>query len=71
MLVKTQHVLYIFEQLEKGKTINSNDIIAKFGITRRTFSRYISEINAYYFNFFEYKEVKYSRTKKEYYLSDL
>ena len=71
MLVKTQHVLFIFDELIKGKTIKSKEIIDKFGITSRTFSRYISEINCYFFNFFAYKEVRYSRSKREYYLADL
>lgn len=71
MLVKTQHVLFIFDELSKGKSINAKEIIDKFGITSRTFTRYISEINCYFFNFYIYKVVKYKRSTKEYRLEDL
>ena len=71
MLVKTQHVLFIFDELTNGKKIRSREIIDQFGITPRTFARYISEINCYFFNFFKYKEVKYDRSEKVYYLTDL
>ncbi|MBP5343433.1 hypothetical protein J6Y73_05865 [bacterium] len=71
MLVKTQHVLFMYDELIQGKGINSKEIIDKFGITKRTFSRYISEINCYFFNFYRYKEIRYSRSKGEYFLVDL
>ena len=64
MLVKSQHILFIFDALIHGKTITTNEIIGMFNISNRTLTRYISEINSYFSNFYINKEVKYDRSEK-------
>ena len=68
MLTKTQVVLFIYDELIHGKKIHTNSIIGEFNISLRTFRRYISEINAYFANFYKNTIIKYNRSEKYFYL---
>lgn len=71
MYIKSQLVLYIYENLYDKKTVKTEDIMAEFNVSMRTVRRYISEINSYLRNFNKNKEVHYSRSKKSYVLKEL
>lgn len=65
-VVKAQALLYIYDELRKGKLLNRNSLAKMFNINYRTVTRYISEINAYFANFCVKCEVCYSPTDKGY-----
>lgn len=70
MLLKTQVVLYLFDELSNGRKIYLQEVLSEFGMSIRTFRRYISEIQAYFTNFIKQKLIKYSMKEKTYYLTD-
>jgi len=47
---KSQAVLHIYDELIKGKVINKKDLLAKFKISAKTFSRYIDELEIYFYD---------------------
>jgi predicted DNA-binding transcriptional regulator YafY len=65
-VVKSQALLYIYDELRKGNLLNRNNLASLFNINYRTVTRYISEINAYFANFYINCEVCYSPTDKGY-----
>ena len=65
-VVKSQALLYIYDELKKGKLLNRNTLAKFFNINYRTVTRYISEINSYFANFNINCEVLYSPTDKGY-----
>lgn len=71
MLVKTQVVIYMYDELINNRHINMDQIMSEYEISVRTFRRYISEIQSYLFNFHKSKIVKYSMRDKCYYLADI
>ena len=68
MIAKSQIVLYIYDELINDKEIKINDVINEYGISIRTFRRYISEINSFLCNNFRNELVMYDPLKKSYYL---
>ncbi len=68
MVVKSQVVLYIYDELINDREIKINNIICEYGISIRTFRRYIAEINAYLCNNFRNEVVVYDSIKRSYYL---
>lgn len=70
MLMKSQIILYIYDKLLEEKKLYSNEIIGEFGMSTRTFRRYISETQAFLTNFNKHKIIKYSMKDKCYLLLD-
>ena len=68
MLVKTQVVLYIFNELIEGRKIYMEEIVHEYEISIRTFRRYIGEINIYLSNFNKFKQIKYNNKENCYQL---
>lgn len=66
MINKSQIVLYIYDDLISHKEIYINDIVNKYGISTRTFRRYIAEINAFLFNNYKNQSIQYDSIKKSY-----
>lgn len=67
-MVKSQLVLYLFDELTQGRGICAHEIICDYHISERTFMRYISEIRAYMYNFYRNKELVFSKSDNHYYL---
>ena len=59
----------MYDELINEKHLYLEEIISEYGISLRTFRRYISEIQSYLFNFHKNMIVKYSMKDKCYYLS--
>jgi len=70
MIIKSQIVLYIYDELLSNRGIKTIDIVNKYGISIRTFRRYISEINSFFFNNYRNQIVEYDTLRKEYYLKN-
>ena len=70
MMVKSQIVLYIYDELKTNKFITISDIINKYSICERSFRRYVAEINAYLYNNFKNQVIKYDYYNKRYYLEN-
>jgi len=70
MMVKSQIVLYIYDELKTNRFITISDIINKYSICERSFRRYIAEINAYLSNNFKNQVIKYDYYNKKYYLEN-
>lgn len=70
MIIKSQIVLDMYDELLSGKRITINEIINKYNISLRTFQRYIAEINAFFCNKFSNQKVVYDYLNKEYYLKN-
>lgn len=66
MINKSQIILYIYDDLINHKEIYINDIVNKYGISTRTFRRYIAEINAFLFNNYRNQSIQYDSIKKSY-----
>ena len=71
MINKSQIVLYIYDDLINHKEIYINDIVNKYGISTRTFRRYIAEINAFLFNNYRNQSIQYDLKEKVYRLKVL
>ena len=71
MINKSQIVLYIYDDLISHKEIYINDIVNKYGISTRTFRRYIAEINAFLFNNYRNQSIQYDLKEKVYRLKVL
>ena len=71
MINKSQIVLYIYDDLINHKEIYINDIVNKYGISTRTFRRYIAEINAFLFNNYKNQSIQYDLKEKVYRLKVL
>lgn len=69
MVVKSQIVLYIYDELINNKPLKMDEVLALFNISVRTFRRYISEINAFFCNNYINKEIMYDYKNQYYYLS--
>lgn len=65
-VVKSQALLYIYDELKKGNLLNRIYLAKLFNINYRTVTRYITEINSYFTNFNVNCEVCYSPTDKGY-----
>lgn len=63
---KVEIVLYIYEQLLQKKVISSTQISNEFKISKRTFKRYIEDINGYLFNQYKNMEIVYDPHIKKY-----
>lgn len=63
---KIEIVLYIYDQLLQNKVISSTQISNEFKISKRTFKRYIEDINGYFFNQYKNMEVIYDPHIKKY-----
>lgn len=48
MIIKSQIILDMYDELLAGKRMAINEIINKYNISLRTFQRYIAEINAFF-----------------------
>jgi len=70
MMVKSQIVLYIYDELKTNRFITISDIINKYSICERSFRRYIAEINSYLSNNFKNQVIKYDYYNKRYYLEN-
>jgi len=70
MIIKSQIVLYIYDELLSNRGIKTIDIVNKYGISIRTFRRYILEINSFFFNNYRNQIVEYDTLRKEYYLKN-
>jgi len=68
MIIKSQIVLYIYDELINNKKITMNDIVNKYEISIRTFRRYISEINSFLYNNYKNQSIVYDSYEKCYYL---
>ncbi len=68
MLSKSQIILYIYDVLLSNKEITINDVMNKYGISTRTFRRYISEINSFLCNNYRNQSIIYDSKRKCYYL---
>ena len=68
MKSKVEIVLYIYDQLKDGRSINAFQVMNEFNICDRTFRRYISDINAYLCNQYKNVQIVYNRATKEYVL---
>ena len=69
--MKSQIVLYIYEKLLLKEKVTTNELLGEFDVSVRTIRRYISEINAYLFNFNKGKEVVFNKTRGTYILKDI
>ena len=66
MEVKSQVVLRIYDDLMNNKKIYMNEVLAEYKISKRTFYRYISEINIFLCNNFKNQAVYYHRSDNSY-----
>ena len=69
MLAKTQVVLYLYNEFLEGKRISTDEIVGEYGMSIRTFRRYISELNAFFSNFNKPFIIRFSKKGKSYYLT--
>lgn len=67
---KTEMLLYIYDVLVKGGIINKKEISDEFGVSDKTISRYIKEINMYFFENNINAKVTYSKKRKGHVLID-
>lgn len=58
-VVKSQAILYMYDLLMGGNIVQSDEMINKFNITKRTFFNYISEIKCYFANFYKNYDIVY------------
>ncbi|MCY6485824.1 WYL domain-containing protein [Clostridium aestuarii] len=63
--LKSEALIYIYDKLNKGKTIYKEDVMNKYKISSRTFDRYISDIRSYFYNESKFKKIEYDRKKGE------
>ena len=70
MMSKSQVVLYIYDVLIKGGKIKTDEILNNFEISLRTFQRYLSEINAFFFDNYINNCIKYDYENKYYFLTN-
>ena len=62
MIIKSQIILYMYDKLINNKSLSIDEIINMYGISIRTFRRYISEINSFLFNNYKNQQVIYDNT---------
>lgn len=65
-ILKSQVVLFLYDELLQGHTINIDAVTTDYEISTRTFMRYISDIRAYLSNFNIAKELVYDTKKRAY-----
>ena len=70
MIIKSQIILYMYDVLINGGSIKLNEIMEQFGISLRTFRRYIAEINAFLCNYYKNQSIVYDVILKTYMLKD-
>lgn len=70
MIIKSQIILEMYDSLINGKRITINEIMNRYGISLRTFQRYIAEINAFFCNKYDNRSIQYDYLNKEYYLKN-
>ena len=56
----------MYDKLINGEKIVMDEILALFGISVRTFRRYISEINSFLYNSYKNQQVVYDNTNHYY-----
>lgn len=71
MIVKSQIILYMYDELINNREIKMNEIIALYDISVRTFRRYISEINSYLCNNYKNQTVVYDHYRNSYRLKSI
>lgn len=71
MIVKSQIILYMYDELINNREIKMNEIIALYDISVRTFRRYISEINSYLCNNYKNQIVVYDHYRNSYRLKSI
>lgn len=69
MIIKSQIVLVMYDKLINHKQIYMNEIINEYNISVRTFRRYISEINSFFWNSYKNLTIHYDHLEKCYYLT--
>lgn len=67
-VVKTQVILFMYDELLSGKTLEPKKVKDMFELKDKTFYRYVQEINAYFCNTYKNKKICYDRKNKNYYL---
>lgn len=65
---RAQGVIFLFDILLKGGIVNKQDVAEKLGVSTKSISRYISDLNSYFTNEGIQRRVKYSRQKRGYVL---
>ena len=68
-LTKGQTLLYLYNKLEKERSLIKADAMELAGLTDITFKRYIAEIRSYLLNFEPGTEIKYIRKRDIYVLT--
>lgn len=68
MIIKSQIILYIYDELINGRDIKMNEILALYNISVRTFRRYISEINIYLCDNYKNQIVVYNHSTNSYFI---
>lgn len=66
---KSQAMLYIYDELLKGKVISKNEIMDKLGIEDKTYSRYINDIKIYFHESLSDAEIQRSKGNRECFLT--
>ncbi len=69
-VVKSQGLLYIFENLKNEGFIRKEDVLSELNINDLSFWRYIQEIKAFIYNFNLPYELKYDRKNAVYRLKN-
>ena len=69
MVAKSQIILYMYDMLINNNKIIMDEVIALFGISIRTFRRYISEINSFLYNNYKNQQKKYDNVNHYYKIS--
>lgn len=67
---KSQAMLYIYDELLKGKVISKNEMMDKLGIEEKTYSRYISDIEIYFHESLSDAEIQRSKGNRECFLTN-
>ena len=59
-------ILFITLEVMSNKILTKKDLSARFEVSPKTISRYISEINVFYSNFYLPYYIQYCQTNKGY-----
>lgn len=70
-LVKSQIILFLFEDLKEGKRVNSLSFCNDHNISQVTFKRYIAEIRAYLVNAYQNIDIIYIKSENVYCINDI
>ncbi|OMF47302.1 hypothetical protein BK138_32215 [Paenibacillus rhizosphaerae] len=61
---KAGRILYIYDRLQKGLSLNKEELVDRFQVTAKTIQRDIDEVRNYYADHYTGKEVVYNRRNK-------